>query len=95
MKIDINTLTIIDDEMIRMEANPPRQEGDRGREKLEQFGWKVIEPPSERNKVEKKWIQVKNSYPVEHEITVDSRKALGGLKFTHNLKEKNVTEGDL
>ena len=47
MKIDMDHFKIIDDETIRMEAPPPRQEVDGGREKLEQLGWEVIEPLSE------------------------------------------------
>lgn len=46
MKRDIGTLTIIDDETIRMEATPPRQDVDRGREKLEQLGWSVSKSTS-------------------------------------------------
>ncbi|MGV9200746.1 MAG: hypothetical protein ACOC4M_18200, partial [Promethearchaeia archaeon] len=51
MKIDTDTLTIIDDETIRMETNLPRQEFDGGRDKLEQFGWKIIEPHSLQTKI--------------------------------------------
>ncbi|MFO8017249.1 MAG: hypothetical protein R6U96_01320 [Promethearchaeia archaeon] len=56
MKIDIDTLTIINDETIRMEANPPRQEVNVGRDKLEQLGWEIIEPPSESSEDREKWI---------------------------------------
>jgi len=93
MKIDIDTLTIIDDETIRMKADPPRQDVDGGRDKLEQFGWEIIEPPSESSEDGEKWILEKNSYPIEHQITVDSRNAMDGIRFTHNLKEKNIIDG--
>ena len=95
MKTDIDTLTIIDDETIRMEAHPPRQEVDRGREKLERLGWEVIESPSESREDGEKWILEKNSYLIGHQITVDSRNAMGGIRFTHNLKEKNILDGRL
>ncbi|MGV9206330.1 MAG: hypothetical protein ACOC44_20175, partial [Promethearchaeia archaeon] len=48
MKIDIDTLTIIDDETIRMEAHPPRQEVDGGRFN-KKGGW-IFRPENPFNK---------------------------------------------
>ncbi|MFO8017458.1 MAG: hypothetical protein R6U96_02385 [Promethearchaeia archaeon] len=83
MKIDIDMLTIIDDETIRMEENPPRQEGEIGRNKLEQFGWKVIEPPSESSEDGEKWIVEKNSYPIPYIELFSEGGAIKILHFTY------------